>query len=517
MISNENSLFENDEIRISEVIWQIIFSWQIILVTVVIGMVLGGIISILENRQTDNKPTDAERVGENILLLDENGEFNRDNAYKFLNSNNIVESDADSIIQSVIEAKIYSDIYKEYKEYLDNSIIMKLDSNNIRTISMDYYINNINDEDDSFKENSIKVVNEYLRHLKSEELLNKLSEELSLEVPKSYLSETIEIRSDEDFLKIVNKFVTDEIDFSIEEGNSSDFNIKIYLNNSFDGEAALEIIDSYLNELYSEISESFGQYDLVKLDKISSNCVDNNIILKKANIINEMGLCTQKIDNIRNKFADTKVEMFTTLFNAITTGENPISTNEVVPQEYSHVIKYIIIGGVLCLCLALVFIIYRYVNKEKIESELEIRDRFNLPIIGVLAQEKRLNNIVDKTIMNVYNRKRNLLDEDEAIEMISTNIKVMSKENGYTKIMITGCDISKVEGYAEIIRKKVGQDIEIILGDNIALTPKTLEKLSEVDAVIFFEVSEFSSFKYMRRELEIVNGRKDIMGTIFLG
>lgn len=445
--------FCRQEVELKELILAIFLKWRIILISMVIGAVLFG---------TYKGVTGFKEVNDNKIIEIKKNEYEEAMA-EFEYQKLLIESEIDRIQREI----------KQNKEYIDNSILMGLDTSKLSTIKTRIFVKT---EEAIGDENNLSTASEiiaiYRRRLLGDELWGRISEEVGIN--KAYLRELVSVGTVGDIGIEISMLGFDEALGS---------NIKQIL---------LDDLDGY----YEQCSKITEKHEIF-IEESPMTFTTNTSLREKQHV----------------RFAEAN-ELQSEL---ISLEANLIELQKPVLKDYSNksvikpIIKYVVAGGVVGGMLLVAFICFFYLTSDKLHSERTMSDNFGIDILGCIDNVKKEKlNFIDKTLQK-FQGKTNIYGKD-IFRMIALNIRTKVKDS--ESMAVISMAERNIEDEAIAKMKETFTDkIEVV---NVAdISFEMWEDMLKFDNILFIVQREKTSLKLLQEYIHEINllDRK-IIGSI---
>lgn len=486
MINGENRGMENNyyeqEINLKELFIYVLHHWRLFFSAIMIAAILfGGCKMVVILKQNDNQTYLREIETSNKIAGDI---YNK----KKLN----LEKEINNIMLKI----------DNQENYMMQSAAMQLDPYKVDYASVDIYV----DEKDN---NIDSIINAYSLALKSGNVIEKISEQIHIE--PVYLQELITVQNKfENSFNIINekKFnnvgeITDE-SYSIGSGinNSQLVHLVVYATNV---EQAKLIRDNLLeilqNEIYEEIAENIVIHNITLLNSGSGSTVDLNLADKQESAKNRLSQLAVMLD-------EKKVELDSLIKPEVVA----VNTNIALKMG----VKHAVLGAVLVAFLIAFIIVIKFFISTKVRSGREVRNRFEIRILGELPQvkEKRMFGFIDSWIDSL-DRGIEEIPTDVVYKIITTYIQNHRKKIEH--LLVLGCVSDEMLlPIIEELRRQMST-CKIESGSCILSNAQVIPLIPVCDGVILVEQKNKILLEVMEKEVEIVrNMGGEIIGCIMI-
>lgn len=442
--------YYEETINLKDLFFYIVRQWKKILIGALIGLLLGCGFSIY--KMFENTP---ENVLKKLNALDSDK----------INYNNIVQY-AD-----------YISLYKKELEYSKNSLLMNIDSNAVFTSNLYYSCSALEKDIES-------IENYYDGLLYRDDSLNKIATALGKDYENRDLKEMINL----DFV------VTNQNTINLNSSMFSTGSINIDVNG--DSEEFVKTITDQIRTIVEQANiETISSYENVNIQLVRDSVTFgyNDVISKaQTNRINSRQGILNNLTNVKSKLSKDELLYYDYHYNY----------DEAFTSQKSDFAKkwpVLFAVGFGAMVAGLYFVIY--LLDDHIKSFDEIKDRYHLPLLGVLNTTKKDNkNVIDKFINDLDKNEYNTLD------YIKSSIKLLDEKNILLCNGYEGLDnvFNKIDSRLNLV-KPLNED------------NRSLEQLKKADGVILVSKLWDSKNSDIQRQIDIVNNiGKKVVGVIGL-
>ena len=464
---NEKELIKrkDSDWEIADFLWEILRRWRLILICILAGAVLLSGYQLLKDLKAAKTTPQQAQVKEEQTI---------ESMEKALG-----KQDMDEVL-AVVATKKQLD---EKSAYSKESALMKINPYAENVLYLQYYVTGELAETD--------YVTFFEQHI-----LNG-----------AYVTELVDVVIDNNNTK--NSFVVRVRGLSAEECKETAEQVKAgllqytqKLNKEVPGisltlieENAAVVVDEELVDLQNQTSAMLKQ-------------LNNNLDSLKSNMTGDQLALYVKYSDMLEKDADDKTE----------TSEQ--SAKPQVAESKANVRispTKLVIGAVIGMVLAVVWILLSFLLNPRLRSEEEIKTLYRVNVLGNVRSGKK--NALDCQILKWRYHRAGTLSLEQEVDIISANVKVACKKENAT-VYLTGSDISNLSN--ELLEKLVSnceeKGITLITGKEISYHADALEQMAEVGQVLFVEQIRGSYCDEIYKEVMICLEHKiPVLGMIVVG
>ena len=453
-----NKKFER-EIALKDVFFDLAYHWRSLLVAALIGAVLLGAFQYyrIESTHRAGKQTKEEKQYE--IDLQE---------YK------------DSIKNTRLSIKTYNQLIKEKNDYLDQSVYMTLDSQDVWAAYKRFYIKMDQSVLDALPEGIQEDPADYVAAAYTSTLNAGLDaaemEELLGTGKKEYIDELLSVWSD-----MTGNTVT----------------IKVI---GKDAETVSKQLDYFVNRLetYCEPrAQAVGAHTLTLVSEDTYSITDADLSAKQDEINQQLVEWAESLKEQREAL------------NALEEKEEPKAPG-------THVIKFAAIGFLIGAFLLAGIYTAKYILESKLRFSRELSERYSLPVFGefVKSRARRPGKGLDK-LFEKWEFSRAVTDADTVTSGISA---LLSERFTGKKLLLTGTvSGQRLNEFADQLSKKLGGACEIVVQGNLPTNSDAIAEVKDADAVILVEEKHQSTNKGIERAVELLSiSEADVAGCIVI-
>ena len=465
---------EEKEIRLTDLLWKILFSWRFILVwTVIFAILLSGW-RYWKDCQNASVIKDQPSVEELKKSLTEE------------EAENISKAQA---IQGMITSQ---------KKYQEESVWMNLDAYAIDEVILQYYVDTdytVNLDEEIQKDYGGELVWAYAAFVENHNIQDQLKMRLDWNVDSVYIGELLSVKP-------------------VEEGNQ--FTLVVA---GADADQAAELADQaekLLEEYQSTLADKIGSHKLTLLNR-SATVANDSALAEAQNALDEKITAQQtKLDTLTAAFSATQLQIYQG------EGENEETEkagNVAAAPGFS--IKYLVLGAFVGIFLSCVWIALCFVLNGRIKTVQELQEYYGLSIFGSVSAEhekKRFLAGIDRWLDSL--RRKGKWTGEERQGMLLANLELACKRENVEKLfVITSLQLSQDDSkFLETLKQKLEkQGTQIILGNDVLHDAASLERMAEIGQVVLVEKAGASSYVGIEQELSLCAQHKiHVLGAIGL-
>lgn len=312
----------------------------------------------------------------------------------------------------------------ELQEYVDNSIYMQIDPQNIQVVSAQYGIQTGG--------NVGNIFNSFITFINDGGLKESLPEE-SKDLKVEYWRE------------ILNSYQSSNV-----------LTITVIHHDLEQAQKIMDIVKQRIQEHIPQVKNVQGDFTLIDMGTSNYTKADVNVVNGQNGHRN----------NLKN-FTSNRADFHTKLVSTQTNKENFIEKNEPdrleapTPNKVATIIKYVIVGILFGIALPGAGIAFRYMLSDRLRSDRDLKES-NLNVLGSYSPQTKHHPELERTLMDIQALAGeaqadgvyiNALSEDDLSKQVSEEYAKALSEAGLTAEAGTGVAENAAELKNMIARK----------------------------------------------------------------
>ena len=200
-----------------------------------------------------------------------------------------------------------------------------------------------------------------------------------------------------------------------------------------------------------------------------------------------------------------------------------VEANDSLPEEVLPAkidVKWIVIGFLLGIFIACVWEGVLWILGGQVNTKKEFWENVSLRSFGVIADidEEVKKGTIDRLIHRIQTIGKTKLSEEEEYQMMLADIKLLAAEENIQKIYLTGTEGVTAPDCMERIKEDLQNcGIEIVFGDSVLSSSKSMCDMAECDATIIVEYIGKSKYKNVFSELSVCEKHNvNVLGSILI-
>lgn len=471
-------------ISVVELIKYVILKWRLLLIGMVVFAILMGGYAAAK----------AYMTGNDVKKQQESANYEQ---YE----SSLTEDEIREVKDAENNYLTYENIYKDYQNYMSNSIRMQLDANSVPTKKLIYQI--------SGHDEARNIADTYGDIFPDNDVCKRIVQETTLDVDVAYIKELIDVtNSHMDIITIDGQQISNILEENEENSNSVLMLITVISDNKANCESIGNIIETELNNTTEELQERFGNFVIQKVGDYYCEEINNELLSDQHERISEMN----NVNAIMNNLKSSLTEPQQSYLSALLASDQEVGSNsqeEIVQIQYIN-LKYIVVGAILGVLIVGFCLVCQFLVNRHLISNCFIEIDLKSSLLGTFTEikkKKKIGNRFDRWLKSLFEQNNESFSEDEKLQMLAANIRVLMQKKGLKEIYITGT--VKTNETIEFLKKlqKVLKDNEVdfLMGQSILYDAISMEKFAAADGAIFVEQRGKSLMKEMVEETECSN------------
>jgi hypothetical protein len=487
------------EIDLFELCFHVLAQWRTLLIALLLGLLVVNAFGILSSWKNVRRAKASTNLSETSLeTLIEAQE-----AKLAVMEQALTEEQLQKVRALIRVRETYLQCRQVEAEYYDKSILADVDYRHVPTRTVRYAV------DASYeaqypviatKDHTSDVLDTYMQVLTDAGVYSALAEKMGWELESRYLQELVSVDVSDAMLSITVIADTQE-------------------NCDRLTEAMMEQVDATTAKLQAV----YGDYSVVLFSDTTLDSLCEDIVESKQKVADAIVEYENKITALSANLSTDEKDYYEALVACEELTEDSAAQGDaapvVIPQmKYLH-LKYMLLGAVLGLFVAVVSIMFRYILSGTLHMPEDIKTQYGVELLGCVTVQQPKRGAVDKLLLRLFHREQSEEKNANALRMAETQAQIIMEREALKRICITGS--FQDEQGAQIVsqlQQALAAQAEIVISEASPLTDaNALNELVAADGAILIESAERSKAADIRREVALcrANGTA-IVGAIVL-
>lgn len=408
-----------------------------------------------------------------------------------------------------------SQLYQESKEYLEKSVLMQLNPNEIPTVMLNYQF-----KKDQADEELSNIFTMYENALLDEDTCTAIIQVFGEEYANTSVRELISVTDTE------NGQNSDTIKFQ-KDKNSGILSIQIYAGSEEQCEQVAEIVKTRVLEYTEQLQQIFGNYTVNAISEQYYISSESNLNMQKSDAVNAVNDVYTALKNISSGLSEKQMTYYNLLVNESSdqtlVKEDTEETENMTANVQYISMKYILIGLLAGMFLAVCWYAVIYIMTQTVKDVDEVKIITNLPVFGTVlrSNDNGKRNIIDRWIDSWFAHDKKSENNDLLLTRISHEVAMLAGQKD-KKCLLIACS-----GSDQNLKKQADSLVEKLreLGMNVTSTDslvsdntEVLKQLESADSAVFVEQLMKSERNQIREAVELCRRcQVEVLGSVIVG
>lgn len=472
-------------IRISDIMWEIIFGWRLLLIcAIVLAVTLGGVMYLKDKKEAESAASKDSQQQELISVEELEAELTE------------VEYEQILVADKLAEHK------NQLETYWNESIWINLDAYAVDMVVLQYYVDTNYTFDFNMEispDYAEDVISAYVSYVNNHGACEQLSNAINWGVEARYLGELIGGTANE---------------------SGKMFSVNIMGKDANKTNELARAVNEVLLQYQQVISGKIGTHELILIDQYNSTRYDSALADEQEKIEKALALYEEEYDARIANFSKNQLAVWKARQDRNEGVENKDSETIATPTPTVN-IKYILLGGFGGVFLAVLWIAFTFLLNVRLKNADEIQQMHGVRSLGTLwenGKKKRIFAVVDKWLYKIKNKETLTIEEQR--ELMLTNISVGCRKEQVTKVyfassvQISESDKKQVVWLCEQLRE---EGIEAEYGERVMVNAEAIEKMAETGQLILVEKVGLSHYDAIEKVIGVCCDLEiNILGAVAL-
>lgn len=408
-----------------------------------------------------------------------------------------------------------SQLYQENKEYLEKSVLMQLNPNEIPTVMLNYQF-----KKDQADEELSNIFTMYENALLDEDTCTAIIQVFGEEYANTSVRELISVTDTEngqngDIIKLQD------------DKNSGILSIQIYAGSEEQCEQVAEIVKKRVLEYTEQLHQIFGNYTVNAISEQYYISSDSNLNMQKSDAVNAVNNAYTAMKNITSGLSEKQIGYFSLLTKdcedqTLVKEDTQETANMTANVQYISM-KYILIGLLAGMFLAVCWYAVIYIMTQTVKDVDEVKIITNLPVFGTVlrSNDNGKRNVIDRWIDSWFAHDKKSENNDLLLTRISHEVAMLAGQKD-KKCLLIACS-----GSDQNVKKQADSLVEKLrkLGMNVTSTDglvsdntEVLKQLESADSAVFVEQLMKSERNQIREAVELCRRcQVEVLGSVIVG
>ncbi len=486
---NNRTLAGELEIDLIQVMKDLLLQWKSIIIMMLIFGILTPSMMYVRDMKNYNATIEAnQKLREKVTPTGETVSDDED-IYEDL-------TDAERI--AIENAIIQKETLDNKQEYIDNSLLMKIDPLETHSLTMEYYINTPDGT-------TLRAVgNRYISSFRDEEFLDKAAE--IFDTKSEYVGE------------LVSAYFGDGPASSLSTGDV--LIISVYIPEGVDKADLEKLISDHVSRVSSKTNSDIGDHSLKLISSDDKTYVNRSLMDTQNAEQGALIAAESTLASTVAAFSDAQMQ----IYDAKTSGDEDVKAVEdkekpesIEPEKPSFSKKYAVLGLLIGLVIYGGLYLLLLILVPVIRTGLELSDMLGIKSFGCQHSDpKRFGFFCDKLVFNLLYQKDK--STDELMKDTAEGISVFSKYYEVPEVTLVSCDADSKAAIGQLVEKLSAQGVtakHMDLWDGEKITDLVEENMSGSDNYIICMMPRATTIAHVDRILSVADEfEKKVIGTV---
>lgn len=396
--------------------------------------------------------------------------------------------------QQIEDVKSLQVLMDKNSAYMQDSILMNIDPYQEHVLELQYYVDSdytYNYTRDNKQDYTSAITNAYVDYASNGLDQKKIWNGAKTKAADKYLAELISAENDSDnTFSVIVKYTDSR-----------------YLPN------VSEAIQKALSSRHKDIAAQIGNHKLVLVSENYQVCTDSDLANSQNTVANLIKSYRDQITTMRSAMTDAQLEVVDSELSDESDEDTTVVAEAAAPALSK---KYVVLGFVMGAFLAALYLVCVAVLSNKLQEAEELVRFYRLRQFGILTQGKGSKGLTGFLLRLKY-RNQKMLSAEASVQLAISNIELYCKNEGITKLFLTGSEIERVEKstITSIIEGLGAKGIQAVYGENICYDAAAMREASDAGHVVLVEITDVSIYQEIEKELRMLKDwNVDVAGCV---
>lgn len=475
---------EEREIDLLDMIADILSHWRGLLAALIIGAILMGGFSYVKSYRNVQRIQSVEQEVLNRQSVD--------NQIEQLEQQ-LTPTQA-LAVQALIEQE---KTYARQKAYMENSLSMQLDPEQIAERDLIYSITMENPEQ------SCLLTQVYTDLINSTSMYQWIEEKTG--IAANVVGELVYTEAGRNDRAVVNNARNGVA------ANPMKSNVKIIVRDAQepDCDQLAEAVKEYMTEQQKTLEQRLGTHQLILLSDTGATVADANLRNLQRNSVNDLATLVTAVGKAKTDLTAEQQQYYDLLTweeSETVEAEQSDVTGEQPAVSPSISKKYVLLGAVLFAFVyaGILFLIYIFNSKIRVSDELQTL--YHIPQIGVVVRDSGKQFVFDKWIDDLRHYGKRKFNAEQSMELAFAAVKIAAAKNRLNSICLMGCNLDAGAGkVCETLKTALEKEqLNVTVLDNVLYNAEAMEKVDAMTGVVLVEKAGSTLYNEIAGELELL-------------
>ena len=414
--------------------------------------------------------------------------------------------------------KIYQKSYDDTINYINNSIKMQLDPNQICTNVLQYQIDvgySVVYPEIEKKDPTQNIKDSIYYKLVNDSNCTEIAKALGENIDSSYIKELISAPV---------------------SGSTGAYPDDIYalsvMGRSYDEcDKITAVLQREILKVFEELKKQYGNFKVTDMGVQKFKSFNQGVLDAQKSQANSLRDVRTNSVAIVDALGDDQKTYFYALLNGDDTVEISLpvdaenaETSVAAEPPRAQIInpKKILSGAVVGFFLAFLFFLCKLMIGGKLISENTMRDAYGLQLLSSIRVSQRPSGFgarIDKVLLDLMDGGISAYTSKERLDMAIAGIRIALQNNNWRNLFLAGTstDEKTKEILGELAERLTSVTDNTTIGRSVVYDPESLQQMAKSDAIVLVERTDYSKLDEIDREYALCcQNQVPIMGYIVL-
>ena len=493
---------EEVQIDLMTLLHYVLRKWRSILIAMVILAVVANLYSV--------KKSTAE-----VKAANETQEIDTEQQIQNVKS----DLTEDEIEQVELAYRMYSynaELYRDNEQYLEHSVVMQLNPNEIPTGMLSYQVRK-----DTAEEELTNIFAMYENTLLDEDTCTEIAAVFGEEYANTSVRELISVN---DTLK-----TQCQANLMVNSLDSGVLNIQIYAMDQKQCEQITQIMKNRIQTYTEQLQQTFGVFTIKPVSEQYFVSCDNEIGKQKLNAIDAVSSAYSAMQDASSGLSENQLAYYKLLVKSMEEVDADASVEKdsaiMAKQEIQYVnMKYILVGLLAGMFLIVCYHAIVFIMTQTVKDEDEVKTITGYPVFGTVVRIKptgRKYNLIDQRIDSWFLHGKKKEENDMLLTRISHEVAMMAEQQNMKHLLVAYSENTQhmkelTDTFADKVRE-LGLDVRCT-GSLISDDTDVLRQLESADGVVLVTQLMKTSRDEIRETVELCRRcQSEVLGSVVIG
>ena len=400
--------------------------------------------------------------------------------------------------QQIDDVKSLQVLLDKNSLYIQESLLMNIDPYQEHVLELKYYIDSdytYNYAKDNKQNYTSAITNTYVDYAANGLNQKEIWKDVNTKAEEKYLAELVSASVDSDNTFSVLVKYTDEKSL----------------------QSVSDAIQKALKGRYEDIADRIGAHKLVLVSENYQVQTDSDLANSQNSVASLLKSYRDQISTLTSTMTEDQLKVVDSELADERADETeaeetaPVTVN---PPVFSK--KYVVLGFVMGIFLAALYLVCVAVLSNKLQQAEELVCFYKLRQFGILTQGKGSKGITG-FLLRIKYRNQKMLSAEASVQLAVSNLELYCQKEGITKLFLTGSEIERVDKstITKFVDGLKAKGIQTVYGENICYDATAMREASEAGHVVLVEITDVSIYQEIEKELRMLKDwNVDVTGCV---